>query len=179
VRTWRKTARTALIAQRLALPGEVRRERGERAKRHLLESADLSAFETLGIYWPIRGEINLRDLARRHIAAGGRVGLPVVVTRAAPVEFWHWEPGCEMRKGLWDIPIPAERHPVHPNALLIPLVGFDREGFRLGYGGGYYDRTLAAAVPRPFCIGVGYAATALETIYPQPHDIAMDRIVTD
>jgi 5-formyltetrahydrofolate cyclo-ligase len=103
----------------------------------------------------------------------------VVVTRSAPVEFWSWVPGASMQRGLWDIPIPAERDPVVPDALLIPLVGFDAEGYRLGYGGGYYDRTLAAAAERPFCIGLGYDEMRLPTIYPQPHDIPMDVIVTD
>jgi 5-formyltetrahydrofolate cyclo-ligase len=84
-----------------------------------------------------------------------------------------------MERGLWDIPIPAERDPVVPDALIIPLVGFDGAGYRLGYGGGYYDRTLAAAPRRPFCIGLGYDEMRLATIYPQPHDIPMDVIVTD
>ena len=75
--------------------------------------------------------------------------------------------------------MPAERRLVHPDALLIPLVGYDAAGFRLGYGGGYYDRTLAVAAPRPFCIGVGYDDAEIATIYPQPHDIPMDFIVTE
>ena len=75
--------------------------------------------------------------------------------------------------------VPAERHPVVPDALLIPLVGYDAAGYRLGYGGGYYDRTLAGLTPRPLCIGVGYDDAALATIYPQPHDIPMDLIVTE
>jgi 5-formyltetrahydrofolate cyclo-ligase len=179
VRPWRRQMREHLIARRLALPTASRRDRGERAKQRLSASIELAQYRTIGIYWPIRGEINVRDLARRHLQGGGRVGLPVVITRAAPVEFWSWHPGARMERGLWDIPIPAERDPVVPDALIIPLVGFDGAGYRLGYGGGYYDRTLAAAPRRPFCIGLGYDEMRLATIYPQPHDIPMDVIVTD
>ena len=179
VRAWRRQMRERLLARRVALAVETRRDCGERAKRRLCQSIDLSQYRTLGIYWPIRGEVNVRDLARVHLERGGQVGLPVVVTRAAPVEFWSWRPGASMQRGLWDIPIPAERDPVIPDALLIPLVGFDPAGYRLGYGGGYYDRTLAAAQRRPFCIGLGYDEMRLPTIHPQPHDIPMDMIVTD
>ena len=84
-----------------------------------------------------------------------------------------------MARGIWNIPIPAERVVVEPTALLVPLVGFDREHYRLGYGGGYYDRTLGAKSPRPYAIGVGYESGRLATIHPQPHDIPMDAIVTE
>ena len=111
--------------------------------------------------------------------ASRTAALPVVVAKSEPVEFWRWQPGAAMQRGFWNIPIPAERHAVTPDALLIPLVGYDSAGFRLGYGGGYYDRTLAALAPRPFCIGAGYDSAELATIHPQPHDIPMDLIVTE
>jgi len=179
IRQWRKRTREELIARRLELPSHVRRVRGQRAKQRLAESVDLQQYATIGIYWPMRGEIDARSLARKHLDAGGQVALPVVVSRAAPVEFWSWRPGTKMRLGLWDIPIPEERQVLVPDALIIPVVGFDAAGYRLGYGGGYYDRTLAAAHRRPFCIGVGYAEAYLPTIHPQPHDIPMNLIVTD
>jgi 5-formyltetrahydrofolate cyclo-ligase len=113
------------------------------------------------------------------VERGGIVALPVVVERKAPVEFWRWIPGARMGRGLWDIPIPLERELVHPEALIVPLVGFDSACYRLGYGGGYYDRTLAAATKRPICIGLGYHSGELGTIYPQMHDIPLDAIVTD
>jgi 5-formyltetrahydrofolate cyclo-ligase len=75
--------------------------------------------------------------------------------------------------------VPAERQVVSPTALLVPLVGFDEQGYRLGYGGGYYDRTLAASKPRPLAIGLGYEFGRLATIHPQPHDAPMDAIVTE
>jgi 5-formyltetrahydrofolate cyclo-ligase len=83
-----------------------------------------------------------------------------------------------MKRGFWNIPIPAERRVVIPSVLLIPLVGYDAAGYRLGYGGGYYDRTLAAAKARPLCVGVGHDEAELATIYPQPHDMPMSLIVT-
>ena len=179
IQAWRKTTRDALIAQRLGLASHVRRARGEQAKRRLLEAVDLKQYPTVGLYSPMRGEIDVRDVARDHCEAGGVVGLPVVVERSAPVEFWRWYPGMKMQRGIWDIPIPAQREVVTPDLLIIPLVGFDAQGYRLGYGGGYYDRTIAAAARRPLCVGLGYTEASLATIYPQPHDIPMNMVVTD
>ena len=179
IRQWRKNMRTQLIAQREALAPSIRDERGARVKARLREEFELGRYRTLGLYWPMRGEIDLLDLAAEHVRAGGRAALPVVVQRSAPVEFWNWVPGSALARGLWDIPIPATREVLQPDALLIPLVGFDRSSFRLGYGGGYYDRTLAVAQPRPLCIGLGYAAAELGSICPQAHDIRLDAIVTE
>jgi 5-formyltetrahydrofolate cyclo-ligase len=179
IRSWRKQTRTELIERRLAMKAEERKRLGELAKQRLLDSVELDRYPTLGIYWPFRGEIDVRDIARRHIESGGTVGLPVVVTKAAPIEFWRWEPGMKFARGIWNIPIPPERDPVRPDALIIPLVGFDAQRYRLGYGGGYYDRTLASLDPPPFRIGLGYSGFQLDTIYPQAHDIPMDMIVTE
>ena len=179
IRSWRKRTRQVLIEQRMSAPAHVRLARGQVAKQRLVEAVDFRAHNVLGIYWPMRAEMDVRDIARRHVEAGGVVGLPVVVERAAPVEFWKWQPGAKMQRGIWDIPIPAEREVVHPSVCIIPLVGFDALGYRLGYGGGYYDRTLAAASPRPLCAGLGFTDSYLSTIYPQPHDIPMDIVVTE
>jgi 5-formyltetrahydrofolate cyclo-ligase len=179
IRAWRKQTREALIASRMALGVGVRQEKGERAKQRLLAVSDLKKCATLGIYWPMRGEIDVRDIARKHVEAGGAVALPVVVEKNAPVEFWSWKPGMRMRRGVWNIPIPVDREVLTPEALIVPLVGFDGGLYRLGYGGGYYDRTLAAATRRPFCVGLGFAEARLPSIFPQPHDIPMDVIVVD
>lgn len=133
----------------------------------------------LGIYWPFRSEIDVRELAHRHIEAGGIVALPVVAQKNAAVQFWRWRPEVPMARGLFNIPIPGERDVVAPDVLIVPLVGFDRAGYRLGYGGGYYDRTLAVAEPRPRTLAIAFAEAELETIHPQPHDIPMTRIITD
>jgi 5-formyltetrahydrofolate cyclo-ligase len=171
--------REELIERRMALSQEVRRTLSERACTRLMQTVDLSRYRVLGFCWPIRGEFDLRAIAKRHIESGGVAALPVVVQKAAPVEFWRWHPGAPMQKGIWNIPTPKERDVLMPDGVLVPLVGFDERGFRLGYGGGYFDRTLAAAAPRPYAIGLGYADSALRTIYPQAHDIPMNLIVTE
>ena len=179
VRDWRKRTRETLIAGRLALGVSALQKKGERAKQAMLAAVDLKQYPTLAIYWSMRGEIDVRDIARRHIEAGGSVALPVVVEKAAPVEFWKWQPGMGMKRGVWNIPVPMTREVLTPDACIVPLVGFDGESYRLGYGGGYYDRTLAALARRPFCVGLGYAQARLPSIFPQPHDIPMNIIVTD
>ena len=179
VQAFRKTQRAELLARRRALSFRGRDGCAESLTAHLLATLDVWSYAVLGFYWPIRGEIDLRDLARRHVEAGGIAALPVVVEKNAPVEFWQWQPGASMRRGFWNIPVPAERHVVVPNVLLIPVVGYDAAGYRLGYGGGYYDRTLARIQPRPYRVGVGYDEAELPTIHPQPHDVPMDLIVTE
>jgi len=179
VKAWRAQTRSVLLARRAAIEARERQRRGEIAKERLLAEVDLAPHRVLGFYWPIRAEIDARDIATRHIEAGGIAALPVITHKNAPVEFWPWTPGMSMRRGVWNIPVPAVGEPVRPDALIIPLVGFDADCFRLGYGGGYYDRTLAALMPLPLRIGIGFANAALATIHPQPHDIPMSVIVTD
>lgn len=179
IREWRKRVRIDLLERRMALGAEARRALGERARARLLQAVDFKDCRVLGICWPIRGEFDVRGIATEHLARGGAVALPVVVQKSEPVEFWRWRPGMPMQTGLWNIPIPKEREVLLPDFVIVPLVGFDESGFRLGYGGGYFDRTLAAANPRPYAIGLGYQDSALPTICPQPHDIPMDVIVTE
>jgi 5-formyltetrahydrofolate cyclo-ligase len=177
VKAWRKQQREVLIKARPQDPNE-RRLRSAPILEQL--SAELRTTPAvLGIYWPFRGEIDVRDVAHRHIEAGGVVALPVVVEKNAPVEFWRWRPEVPMSRGLFNIPVPGERELVTPNVLIVPLVGFDRAGYRLGYGGGYYDRTLGASQPRPRTLAIAFAEAQLDTVYPQPHDIPMTRIITD
>jgi 5-formyltetrahydrofolate cyclo-ligase len=179
VQAFRKTKRAELLARRQTFSRDEREHCASALVERLLATVDLRTFPVLGFYWPIRGELDLRPVARRHIDAGGVAALPVVVAKEKPVEFWSWEPAAAMQRGFWNIPVPLERRCVTPDVLLIPLVGYDSAGYRLGYGGGYYDRTLAALAPRPFCIGVAYDDSQLETIHPQPHDIPMNVIVTE
>jgi 5-formyltetrahydrofolate cyclo-ligase len=179
VQAFRKENRNELLERRRTVGFDDRKAYATALTERLLATVDLRAYPVLGFYWPIRAELDLRDLARRHIEAGGTAALPVVVEKKAPVELWQWHHGAAMQRGFWNIPAPAERRLVKPDVLLIPLVGFDAAGFRLGYGGGYYDRTLAALTPRPLCIGVGYDDSQIDTIHPQPHDIPMNLIVTE
>lgn len=179
IRNWRRETRAMLLARRLA----VRRQQRDQVKQCVVDSLlhhipELRA-GAIGFCWPFKGEIDVRDLVSECLATGAEAALPVVVERGQPLEFWSWRPRMELKRGVWDIPIPAERQVARPTILLVPLVGFDGAGYRLGYGGGYYDRTLAAAAPRPLAIGVGYGLGRLETIHPQSHDVPMDAIVTE
>jgi 5-formyltetrahydrofolate cyclo-ligase len=178
VQAFRKEKRSELLERRRSVGFDERKRYATALTERLLATVDLRAYPVLAFYWPIRGELDLRDLARRHIESGGTAALPVVVEKNAPVEFWQWQDAAAMQRGFWNIPVPAERRVVKPDVLVIPLVGFDAAGFRLGYGGGYYDRTLATLTPRAFCIGVGYDDSQIETIHPRSHDIPMSVIVT-
>jgi 5-formyltetrahydrofolate cyclo-ligase len=179
IRTWRKATRARLLAQRQQLDPAEREHLSERVRTQVFALLDGRLPASLGLYWPIHGELNLVPVAEAVLAAGGRVGLPVVVQKAAPVEFWSWRRGERLVRGQWDIPVPKDRDVIAPELLIVPLVGFDAQGYRLGYGGGYYDRTLAAASPRPRTIGVGFSNARLDTIHPQPHDIPLDVLVTE
>jgi 5-formyltetrahydrofolate cyclo-ligase len=174
---WRKQERTRLIAQRVAIPDQQREAWTQRIIASL-EPIVMAAEGPVSFYWPFRGEPNLRPLMRRMVAAGKMVALPVVVQQRQPLEFRPWTPGCTMELGVWNIPIPDTRERVTPRLLMAPVVGFDPVRYRLGYGGGFYDRTLAALHGPRTVIGIGYDCQALESIHPLPHDIPMDSIVT-
>ena len=132
---------------------------------------------TLAAYWPIRGEPDLRRWMATAHAAGARVLLPVVVDENAPLEFRVWSPDCRMARGLWNIFVPAEGEVCRPDIVIAQLVGVDEALYRLGNGGGYYDRTLAQIDPRPRCIGVGFVGCMVPTIFPMPWDVPMDEIL--
>ena len=183
VARWRRAARVALLDARAAL-GVAERQALAAQIAVQLDAVLRSRFGTvaglvLSGYWPIKSEPDLRPWMAAMQAAGARLALPVVETRAAPLVFRPWAPGAAMERGHWNIPVPATALTVTPDIVLAPLVGWDGAGYRLGYGGGYFDRTLAAAQPRPFAIGVGLDAARLPTIFPQPHDIGLDAIATE
>lgn len=177
--SWRAAERRRLIAARLAMPAVERHRLARRIGAALDELlADVAGLIVAG-YWPIRGEPDLRRWIESVRARGAHCALPVVVAGNAPLEFRAWRPGDRLARGVWNIPVPADGLPVAPQVLIVPVLGFDAGGHRLGYGGGFYDRTLAAASPRPFAIGVGPSVAALSSIDPQPHDVPMDAIVTE
>ncbi len=177
IRLWRKAERARLIAARMALRGQ-QRQHHNAAITQALEGF-LTPDMVIGFYWPIRGEYDARKLVAALIERGARAAMPVVIQKGAPLVFRNWHPAVRMENGFWDIPVPADDDRVIPTTLLVPLVGFDEMRYRLGYGGGYYDRTLASLPAKPLAIGVGYELAHLETIYPQPHDIPMSAIVTE
>jgi 5-formyltetrahydrofolate cyclo-ligase len=179
VKAWRRGERERLLALRAAVPPAQRRD-WDRAIEITLHAviAERPGI-TLGVYWPFRAEFDPRPLVDRLIARGFAVALPVVVDKKGPLEYRLWRPGDPLVSGVWDIPVPEKREIVVPQAVLAPLVGFDRRCYRLGYGGGYFDRTLAALSPRPLAIGVGFELSRIETIHPQDFDIPMDLVVTE
>lgn len=179
IRAWRKAERARLIEARLAAGRERRQAWSANIEATLEERLPFLAGALIGFYWPFKGEFDARPLVRRLHARGARFALPVVIEKAAPLVFRAWAPGDRLEPGIWQIPVPVEDRRVEPELLLVPLVGFDQYGFRLGYGGGYYDRTIASFGRRPLAIGIGFSLAALRTIHPQPHDIPMDMIVTE
>lgn len=184
VARWRKAERARLRAERTAFSIADRKTVGEALADHLRqvlrERFDGAAGMVLSAYWPIKGEPDLRPLMTELHQTGVTVALPLVETRAAPLTFRIWTPETKMVRGDWNIPVPPPEAPmVKPAVALAPLVGWTGDGYRLGYGGGYFDRTLAALRPRPFVIGIGFESARLNTIYPQPHDIPLDVILTE
>lgn len=179
VARWRKAERQRLIEARMAMDVDQRKAGSARIAANAAQAIGGLDSKIVSFYWPFRGEPDLRDWMIEVIDHGGRVALPVVLEKAKPLEFRLWSPGEPLERGVWNILIPSRRVAVSPDVVIAPVVGFDEENYRLGYGGGFFDRTLAAAEKKPFKIGVGYAGSRIRTIYPQPHDIRMDVIVTD
>jgi 5-formyltetrahydrofolate cyclo-ligase len=178
VKRWRRGERERLIAWRVGVPPAERRRWSERIDAEL-RGLLAERPGILGVYWPFRGEFDPRPLVDWAVAAGRGVALPVVVDKKGPLEYRAWRPGEKLVDGVWNIPVPEKRDIAVPAIVLAPLVGFDDACYRLGYGGGYFDRTLAALSPRPWTIGVGFAAQRLDTIHPQAFDVPMDVIVTE
>jgi 5-formyltetrahydrofolate cyclo-ligase len=178
VARWRKAERERLLAERMALSVEYRTEQGLGISQALDRIIASVPGTTVSVYWPIRAEPDLRPWMHALSQAGMRIALPVALALGRPLEFREWHPHARLAHGLWKIPYPADGAPVSPDIVIAPLVGFDGGCYRLGYGGGFFDRTLAALSPAPVAIGVGYPSAALRTIYPQPHDVPMDWIVT-
>jgi 5,10-methenyltetrahydrofolate synthetase len=179
VRRWRKAERERLIQARLAVSADVRAAMAARIADGLDAIIGDVAGKTVSLYWPFRGEPDHRPWMETVNARGGRTALPIVVEKGRPLIFRAWKQGDRLEKGVWNIPIPAEGDPVLPDIVVSPVVGIDPNRYRLGYGGGFYDRTLAAMPRKPLVIGIGYELQRIPTIYPQDHDIPMDRVVTE
>src|SRR5262249_4956367 len=133
----------------------------------------------LAFCWPIRGEYDARHFARTLRERGALTALPVVVAPRQPLLFREWHPGVEMAIGPLDIPYPIGSREVGPEAVLLPMNGWDEAGYRLGYGAGFFDRTLASLPKKPAVIGVTYELAKMPTIHPQSWDIPVDWVVTE
>lgn len=178
VARWRKAERERLIGARLALPAEDRAARSAEIAEALDALVGDVAGRIVSLYWPFRGEPDLRPWMASIVARGGTPALPVVFEKAHPLVFRAYRPGDRLEKGVWNIPVPAGGDPLIPDITVAPLVGVDPRNYRLGYGGGFFDRTLPTLPKKPLVIGVGYVLQRIPTIHPQPHDIPMDRVVT-
>lgn len=169
--------RRRLLADRQAVPEEVRRAWDEAICTRVIAWWEANPASTLGVYWPIRDEPDPRAAYEELTMRGVQLALPVVVARDAPLRFAAWSPGDPLRADAFGVPVPEIVSSVQPDALLLPCVGFNAGRFRLGYGGGFYDRTLAQ-VPRPLAVGIAYAS-GLVDFNADPHDIALDDVITE
>ncbi len=169
--------RARLLAARAALADRAVRERALTARvARWLRTMPVAR---LAFFWPVRGEPDLTAVIGEWLAegAGRTAALPVVV--GDMLEFAAWAPGAPMQAGAYDIPIPATIRRVIPQLILIPCVGIDDRRYRLGYGGGYYDRTTAAFAVRPVLVGVAFDCGRVASIDPQPHDVRLDLAITE
>src|SRR5258706_10491847 len=143
LKAWRKTERDRLIAARIAIaPAQLDTWR-QRIDASLERSFPGLASARLGFCWPIKGEYDARHLLKTLRSHGALTALPVVISRQAPLAFREWHPGVELAVGPMEIPYPINSPEVSPNAVLLPMNGWDKQGYRLGYGAGYFDRTLS------------------------------------
>lgn len=181
----KKRLRQRLINERLALPDRlIRNEALQRVLRiWLLGRSDT----VIGAYWPIKGEFDPLPALHRWKEDGElldepqrrRIGLPVIDKVHKTLTFHAWYPGCPMEEDAYGIPKPKDTELIVPTLLFVPCVGYGPGGYRLGYGGGFYDRTLAALEPSPSTVGLGYATGFIDDLEAESHDVPLDAILND
>lgn len=178
----RKELRDLLRAKRMAMPDRLEKAAMLQSvlRIWLVNRKD----HIIGAYWPIHGEFDpLPSLFRWQEAftegPQRRIGLPVVNKMTKRLTFHAWYPGCPMEEDAYGIPKPKDTEQIFPTLLLIPCVGFGPQGLRLGYGGGFYDRTLANLAPRPYTVGLAYEMAYLPDLTPQKHDMPLSTILTE
>ncbi len=179
VKGWRKSRRAELIGRREGTAATERHDWNERITQNLVAGFDMPGESVVGYCWPYKGEFDARFALRIWRARGATAALPEVVKKQSPLQFRKWWPGAPMKPGVYDIPVPDGTQIVTPDIAIVPMNAFDAKGFRLGYGGGFFDSTLAACEGGMIAIGVSYEMLRLPTIHPQPHDIPMDFVVTE
>ena len=174
---WRRALRRDMVARRAALSAGEHGALSARNVAHL--AAALPAPRVVAFCLPIKHEPDVRAIVAHWAGQGTRAALPVVVQEGAPLAFRHWAPETPLEADRYGIPTPMAGEWLIPDLILLPLNGFDSAGYRLGYGGGYFDRTLAALCPRPLAVGVGFEINRLPTIRPESHDQRLDWLVTE
>ena len=182
VSTWRKELRQQAIARRMQLDQETWAHYSAIIRHLLRENFPEFSRLRVGFFWPIRNEPNLRPLLEAWESQKNdsfAALLPVITEADSALNFRVWTPNTPMTMDRYGIPSPTTGDFLQPQALLIPLVAFDAQGYRLGYGGGFFDRTLPSLQPRPLSIGVGFELSRVDTTHPQPHDERLDAVVTE
>lgn len=167
-------------AAREAIDADVRSSAADALAAHFFSTFEFGAKDVVAGYWPIRDEIDCRGVLTRLMDGGQPVCLPVVRGPAKPLEMRLWAVGAPLFPSGFGALAPAAGAPlVDPDYVLIPLLAFDGRGTRLGYGGGYYDRTLAGLSRRPVVIGCAFSAQELPAIPRGPHDVPIDYVATE
>ncbi len=179
LKAWRKAERNRLVAAREALDAHALDAHRRQIDAHLERTFPELKGIAVAFCWPIRNEYDARHLAKTLREAGALTAMPVVVAPKTPLIFREWHPGVELAEGPLGIPYPVGSRELEPKAVLLPMNGWDAQGYRLGYGGGFFDRTLASLKQKPLVIGVSYELARIPTIYPQPWDVPMDYVVTE
>lgn len=179
ISAWRKAQREHWIAWRGAVPQAQCMAWGEQMTALLRPLLPAPQGMVVGFCWPFRAEFDARFAVHHWREQGAVTALPEVTGKGQPLRFSQWWPGAPMTRGVYDIPIPDGTPVVLPDILIVPMNACDGRGYRLGYGGGYFDRTLVALERRVVAIGVMYDACRVPSIFPQAHDIAMDLLVTE
>jgi 5-formyltetrahydrofolate cyclo-ligase len=166
--------------QRSTFFQSLRADAAKAAAGHFFQGVALVPGEIVAAYWPIRDELDVKPVLTRLMDSGQPVCLPVVLGDGMPLELRLWEQGAPLYPSGFGTLAPDELAPhAEPDLVLMPLLGFDKAGTRLGYGGGYYDRTLMGLSKRPRLIGFAFAAQQFEHIPREPHDVPLDAVVTE
>ncbi|HEX9461491.1 MAG TPA: 5-formyltetrahydrofolate cyclo-ligase [Alphaproteobacteria bacterium] len=171
----------AAEARRMAHRADTDGHAGRAAAAHFFAWVTVPAPAVIGGYWPTGTEIDVRPLLVALHERGHVCGLPAV-QRGQPLTFHRWRPEDRLVRGVFDIQVPDHHTPtVDPDLLLMPLLAFDAKGMRIGYGGGYYDRTIPAIRARKtlLTVGIAYAAQEVERVPADKFDQRLDWIVTE
>lgn len=176
---WRKKKRFELLARREAVASSDRIQWSMEITNSLDHGFPILWKSTVGSYWPYRGEYDPRPAMNALLKRGSILALPEVESERKLLCFRRWWKEAPMKMGAYNIPVTDNTELVMVNAVIVPMLGFDMQGYRLGYGGGYYDRTIIGINPSPLLIGVTFEIFRLDNIYPRAHDVAMDFIVTE
>ena len=174
---WRRALRQDMASRRAALASAEHQALSARIVAHALVT--LPRPKVAAFCWPIKHEPDMRPLLTSWASANGRAALPVVVAEKEALRFREWTPDTRLEPDRYGIPTPSAGEWLTPDLILLPLNGFDGAGYRLGYGGGYFDRTLAALSPRPLAVGVGFEINRVDSIRPEAHDQRLDWIITE